>query len=485
MKRTFKYTIIFALIISVCGCEKSTPNQDINVVSQFIYDGMSAFYLWSDGQNIRKPTANDNDAQKYFKNILYAPTDEWSWITDDVDEMLADFEGTNTNGFGFNPRALWTNSNYEEIVGLVRYVLPNTPAQRAGLKRGDIIIAINGNTIVESNYLTLYGANSKTSFTILDQATGITKTIDIIPERITSDPVLFYDTYEIDGKKIGYLFYTSYVSGFNNSLYRVFEKFKTDNITDLVLDLRYNPGGSVSTAGYLLSLIAPKDNVQNKDVFTKMSYNNFVNSVYDRNGWERADRLGSYDKSKDKDPLSANIDLNKVYIITTNQSASASELTTFCLRPFMDVIHIGEDTSGKYTASWTVHAYNSFGNRAQTVYLEKDLNSDEKSKLKNWAMQPIVGRYTDKDEKDFVETGTLKPDYPIISQELNISNWKPIGDENDYLFAKAISLITGREYNENKFKSSDVNKYNESDIQSPIDKHLRRAVLFDNIHIIP
>lgn len=489
MKKTLIYTLTFILVvIANVACEKDTPEIDkpndkkkIDIVSQFIYDGMSSFYLWAEDVVDKKPTPEHTNPNEYFESILYKPTDIWSWITDDAEELLSDFEGTITNAFGFNPRALWTNDKYEELIGFVRYVVPNTPAERVGIKRGDVIVKINGQKITRSNYSTLYGSNSKTTFTVLDQDWKNEKEIEITPERINSDPVLFYDTYEIDDKNIGYLFYTTYASGFNNSLYKAFERFKNDNITDLVLDLRYNPGGSISTAGYLLSLIAPKTFVNDKSVFTKMSYNTYVNGVYDKNGWERGSRLGNYNKSTDFNPINANIDLKKVYIITTNQSASASELTTFCLRPFMDVVHIGENTSGKYTASWTIHAYDDFDNRAQPVYNEKDVSNKDKAKLKNWAMQPIVGRYTDKDGNDFVKEGTLKPNYPIKSQELNTTSWKPIGDVNDYLFAKAISLITGRPYNESKVRAHYKERAIESNLKSIQEERLSRSVLLDNV----
>lgn len=490
MKKSLIYTLsLIWIIVANLSCEKETPKVDkpntdknVDIVAQFIYDGMSSFYLWDDKVVDKKPTPKDTDPEKYFESILYKPTDIWSWITDDAEELLADFEGTSNNAFGFNPRVLWTNDKYEELIGFVRYVLPNTPAERAGIKRGEVIVLINGKKITLSNYMTLYGANTKTTFTILDQSGENSREVEITPEKITSDPVQFYDTYEIDGKKIGYLFYTSYATGFNNSLFEAFTKFKNDNISDLVLDLRYNPGGSVSTAGYLLSLIAPKEYVENKSLFTKMSYNAFVNSVYDQKGWERGSRLGYYNKETDTNPINGNLDLNKVYIITTNQSASASELTTFCLRPFMDVVHIGEKTSGKYTASWTIHAYNDFDNRAQPIYDENKMSSNDKSKLKNWAMQPIVGRYTDKDGKDFVKEGTLNPDYPILSQELNTETWKQIGDVHDYLFAKAISLITGTPYNESKMRNGYSEKALESNLQSIQELRMSRSVLLDNIN---
>jgi hypothetical protein len=217
-----------------------------------------------------------------------------------------------------------------------------------------------------------------------------------------------------------------------------------------------------------------------------MSYNPFVNLQFDREDWDRNDYLGIYN-NKFSDPLSANLNLDKVYIIATRSSYSASELITHCLAPYMTVEHIGEKTGGKYTASWTLHAYNNFGGTVQNVYKESSLMATEKSELKNWAMQPIVGRYTDKNDKDFIATNGLIPDYPIKSQENNTKTWKPIGDVSDYLFAKAISLITGLPYESAAVstRSIPVQQFENAEKHSDIDNVYKEGVIIDNPRLLP
>lgn len=484
--------LIYVEDATVEGYAKIT--KDINVVSQFVYDGMSLFYLWADEVKNKTPGIEDFNPTKYFYSILSTTDTEhgWSWITDDVDELMAGFQGEATDAFGFNPLPLWEDNSYTAIIGFVRYVYPNTPAEEAGLKRGEVISKIDGKTIGLNNYHTLYGANRETTFTVLDQNFENPREVKIMPAKINTNPVLFSNIYEIEGKKIGYLFYTEFISNYNESLHQKFAEFKTAGVTDLVLDLRYNPGGGISAATYLASLIAPVSAVESGSPFSIMSYNNYVNSAYDKNDWDRSSYLGSFDEKNYSDPVSANInngDLN-VYVIALGSSASASELLTFCLKPYMNIKHIGEKTSGKYTASWTIHAYKDFNSTVQSVYKESSLSASQKNILKNWAMQPIVGRYTDKNNKDFIATNGLIPDYPIESQEYNTKSWKPIGDPDDYLLAKAISLITGSPYPpaaaaESQTKSSSMQQLKSANLFSPTEKVFRRGVIIDNPKLLP
>ena len=145
-------------------------------------------------------------------------------------------------------------------------------------------------------------------------------------------------------------------------------------------------------------------------------------------------------------------------------------------------------TSGKYTASWTIHAYNNYNGRVQSVYRETNLSDIEKNKLRNWAMQPIVGRYTDKDDKDFIATNGLIPNHPIAetnSNERNTAKWKPIGDTDDYLFAKAISLITGKPYTVSQTRSALNIQLHDTEFYSPMESVLREGVIIDKPKMLP
>ena len=505
MKNLHRLIWVFVLVL-ICNvsCRKD-DDLSPTLVSQFVYDGMSLYYLWDEQVRGRAPRATDTDAKRYFQSLLH-PTDirnRWSWITDDVDALLRDFAGESARVFGFAPLAIHFQ-NLGRFEGFVRYVYPNTPAYEAGIQRGDIIIAANGTPLNASNFRIMFDANTETTFTVLNQHRQNRREITITPRPFQANPVLHSSVHRFDDsdRVIGYLFYTAFRGGtlennFNEHLFQVFRKFRQEGVNELVLDLRYNPGGEVSTAIYLASMIAPRREVENNSVFTIMSYNRYQNAVFDRQGWDRSSRLGTYNNRLFQNPINANLNLSRVHIIATQFSASASELTIFCLRPFMDVVHIGEETSGKYTASWTVHAFDNFTlngqHRAQRVHNPSHFTAAEREELRNWAMQPIVGRYTDRDGRDFVAEGTLRPDVPVEMLEISftpppallpVREWKPIGDENDYFFAKAISLITGRPHTTATRSASDRTFIGTPHL-SPQEMRLRRAVNVDNVEIDP
>ena len=419
------------------------PTKTVNVVSQFVYDGMSLYYLWSSEMENKEPVIADSIPAKYFESVL-STTDidhGWSFITDDVQSLMAEFSGT-PKEFGFSLVFAYANTARTEYYAIVKYVFPDSPAAKAGIQRNNIIAKIDGSAITENNYMGLYGnsAVALTLYKFADNQLVNDKEVTVSPSTIVANPVLYSHIYETGGKKIAYLFYTGFISNYNGSLYTVFSSFKQAGVTDLVLDLRYNHGGAVTAATYLASLIAPRTMVESKSPYARMSYNTELNKYFDKEEISRTDSLGVYDAAF-PDPLGANLNLNKVYIIATDDSYSASELTAFCLKACMDVVHIGGNTGGKYTASWTIHPYDE--NIGVPIYEENKLSAALKTKFQNWAMQPIVAKYTNKNDKDFSIPGYLVPDYPLEEGFGYLSAWTQIGDTKDVLLGQALYLITG------------------------------------------
>ncbi len=471
--------VLLALLVTTISCKKEEipngPNSEIPPVSQFVYEGMSALYLWNTEVTGKKPTAANTDAKAYFRSILNNKDKEynWSWITDDAKALVAEFAGE-PKTFGFIHDFIRGPDN--NVYAYIKYVYSNTPASRAGLKRLDLIGKIDGRRIstvkgsdgldyISSKDFNDLSGNTPGSFKftiykLIDDGSVVDVVEDRIVEGIApittkTDPVLFDSVYTVGDKKIGYIFYTEFISNFNYRLHEVFSKFKQEGVADLVLDLRYNHGGSINSACYLASMIAPVDEVKKKSVFTIFSYNDDIGKESDRLGvYVEKDVIvnDSIITKAEPNPLDANINLgldeNRIHVIATDDSYSASELVTFCLRQFMDVTHIGGKTGGKYTGSITIHAYDGeIGFPFYETFKIRTLSREEKSELSNWAMQPIVAIYTDNKGNDFIDTDGLAPSTAnTISEGFGSRyNWVSIGDTGDTLLGRALYLITGDE----------------------------------------
>lgn len=491
MQKNLSIILYLFVCLSLLGCDNDTKKQEppivktTNRVSQFVYDGLSIYYLWADDMKSKTPKITDTEPQKYFKELLYSADTKhgWSWITNDIEGLIASFSGEPVS-FGFNVFPIEIKGKY---YATIKYVFKNTPASEQNLKRLDLIGEINGQPISNDTYKLLFSDKSVklTIYKLQEKTLRKERVVNISPIKVKTNPVLLDTIYNAGNKKVGYLFYTGFISEFNSELYKAFEKFKTAQVTDLILDLRYNHGGSINAASYLTSMIAPASHVQNKSTLTTLSYNKFVNSLFSKRGWSRDDNLGDYQKGREENPIKANLDLSKVYIIATGDSFSASELATFCLRPYMDVVHIGSKTGGKYTASWTVHPYDKkLGN---IVYNENKLSESDKSTLKNWGMQPIIAIYTDKDGKDFSDTDGLIPDVKIKEGFGYIDYWTKLGDTKDVLLGQALYMITGdtkyqpstpttRSHSPMLFINEDIK------LSAPVEPQ-KESVIIDNRHL--
>lgn len=483
-----------------------TPTETISPVIQFVYDGLATYYKWNNEMVSKKPTTSDTDPQTYFKSLLYTSDTQhgWSWLTDDIDGLLDNFAGKSLS-FGYN--LSFTQMDDGKIYAIVRYVFSNTPAAEVGMKRLHLIGEINGNPIgteqvngrtyiASSDIDVLYG-NNKATYTLYEYDKGANaivkdKDVTVTPTEINTNPVLKDSIYEIGDKKIGYLFYTGFIYNYNSELYKTFSKFKNENVTDLVLDLRYNRGGAISSASYLASMIAPRSAVESKSVLTTLSYNDDMNSYFQSKNWSRNTTLGSYSSSNgETDPLTANLNLNKLYVIATSGSYSASELTTFCLKPYMDVVHIGSKTGGKYTASWTIHGYKTFPNdegyaTVNTVYNADKLSAEDKADLKKWGMQPIVAVYTDKNGNTFSDNDGLLPDYEQ-KEGYHTKTWAPLGDTADPFLGQALYLITGNEDYKPPVVAT-TRSLNNNLIEHKLpafDEIQKESVIIDNIQFTP
>ncbi len=247
---------------------------------------------------------------------------------------------------------LETQSGY---VFCIQGVYPDSPASRAGIKRGTYISEIDGTKITDANYQAL--ANDL----VFPEEILSLKITEIIPRKgkpantqeytITSEgmyknPILYKDIIETNtGDKIGYLVYAEFAAAYDDKLFEVFKEFKSQNVNELVLDLRYNLGGHTISANLIASCIA--GNAYKDAVFVKLRYNDERMKALGNKKVEEKSKYSNYQNLNTS--LSAgDLSLKRVYCLVGGETASASELVINSLRGIdIEVVLIGDKTIGK------------------------------------------------------------------------------------------------------------------------------------------
>ena len=330
---------------------------------------------------------NPNPKYNYF----------YSFIERHATESRALSNSTTTVGFGFDFGivSLKVQSNgwsggVEQVYAVVTYVIDGTPAAAAGLQRGDYIGAINGVRLTEGNYKSYYpllmseDATGKqpskvtlARYTIQEQTSGYPLEVEVDkpemePAVVTKDPCLMAKVLTTgSGKKVGYFVYNQFDYGtysgheFDDVMKRSLAELKNGGITELVLDLRYNGGGYVTSNQLLSSIIAPAANAE--QMFQRAEYNDHISSTIYQNGNESykfltEEQMQGYKFGQNEPGVM--LDLPRLYVLVSGATASASEALIFCLRsaPAPVTVHvIGERTEGKTVGMTRLNAQSGHG----------------------------------------------------------------------------------------------------------------------------
>ena len=427
-----QHTFWAFLLTVLCSCGEDRTGEFYALIEdrQWIEETMQANYLWAEDMPVIE---NEDDyfkePQTFFKSLLSKNAmngkgDKYSYMEEDPkapqqesrSQML---DRTSTYGMEFeltNDPTGTTNHIHAHVL----YVLDGSPAQQAGITRGDWLSSVNGQRITTSNYQVLKnGGSIKVARTrIYSTELGYTwqpaDTLNLAASiTMEINPFLIDTLYQVEGQRIAYLMYNEFSTGpenkgteetYNEQMKAIFANFKAQQPDALILDLRYNNGGYLQCAQALGSLVAPASALGKN--FVNLQFNAKANPQ--RKAYPL---LESY--------AEANLNLGKVYILTTNHTASASEALINGLIPYMgkeNVILIGERTEGKNVAM------TAFRNETYGITL--------------W---PVVA-YTSNAE-DFSDYGDgFEPTHELT--ERNIVDWYPLGDNREYLLKNAISLIT-------------------------------------------
>lgn len=487
MKNKFAIILVASiLVVTACKKNKITPTPTPTTIpvtpttatrselsKDSIYLYAKQIYLWNDAIpayevfNPRQYISGTTDLANY-NNEVYAISQfkvnpntgkpyeyvsssnsaKYSYVSDKTNKnptayipvvSSVDLEG-NGNDLGAKLGLYGTTTNYTTCI---QAVYQNSPADKAGLVRGDRITKING-TSIGSNYsaeLDLINTFFTASSMVLDglKSDGTLFRVTLTKAVYKSSPIYHTKIFTSGTKKIGYLAYARFsnLANSQSGFDAAFANFASAGVTDLIVDLRYNGGGYVNTAEYLINLIAPPS--LNSSVMFYEYYNSMMqngqatilanqplldanNKVQYSNGKIVTYADVSYSVANNTQMFSKKGALNtirNVVFLVSGNTASASELVINSLKPHVNVTLIGETTYGKPVGFFPVTIENRYD-----VYFSMFTTKNSKG------------------EGDYFAGFT--PDYVLkefVNPTSTISPLRNFGDPEEIYVAKALSVL--------------------------------------------
>ncbi len=324
-----KYIYIFITSIILLACnstEYNNKNCSIEKQKSFVYSYMQDNYLWN--KALPQVDIQAYDSAQTLLEALKMPWDKWSFIVS-KEALDAYYSGLGYVGLGFKLK-YFNNKLY------IALVYPNSPAARAHLKRGDKIIAINNHTVANKDYAYInsllgYDQEGVEVTLLVEDQNGTQRDLRLYKEQVHTPSVLKSQIFTLDGEKIGYILFDSFINNSSLELQEAFRKFKQNGIKKIIIDLRYNGGGLVEAANDFVSLLIGQN--YSNEVSFRLLFNE-ENSYKNRNYYIRH--------------LSNSMALDDIYFLTTKRTCSASEALINALKPYNVNTHIiGSKTCGK------------------------------------------------------------------------------------------------------------------------------------------
>ena len=297
-----------------------------------------------------------------------------------------------------------------DLVAFVRYVLPDSDAAAKNIQRGDLFLSVNNEQLTIDNYRDLLRSDVGSFSIQLAQINGqmITPTgvsVDLVKVEIQENPIHIHKLIELNNTKIGYLMYNGFVADYDDQLENAFAEFQTQGVDNLIVDLRYNRGGQTSSAIKLASMITGQFS---GEVFAQTQHN---------------DKLSSYNENYLFEAIAVQLKMDQLFVISSAETASASELLINGLSPYIDVILVGDDTTGKNVGSYSIYDW-----------IDDEGNVNPRH---TWAMQPIALKIANSEGFADFENG-LQPDHSL--QE-DLANMGVLGEIDEPLLEKTLEVM--------------------------------------------
>lgn len=429
-------SIVFISGFFSCGVDRWPEYAHQTALDTWMLDIMQQNYLWY--QDL--PSYDDVNLfldPASFLSKVKSKSDSYSFVDSVMETPLP------TYGFDYSlVRSADIDTAYN---ALITYVIPGSPAEAAGLVRGDWIMKVD-TSYISKKYETqlLQGTKAR------DLVMGVWKEVPVEPEEgevgeeettvykvvpndktlklpaaraVEDNPVHKTEILTVKENnsdiKVGYLMYNSFTAGtkadpekYNNELRQISQEFKTAGVKYVILDLRYNAGGSLDCVQLLGTILT--SNARLNEPMAYLEYN---------------DKNRNKDATINFDPTilgsGTNLDLPGLFVITSGTTAGAPEMLigSLFLKDSYPVVSIGSATKG------------------QNVATEQFVNEEFL-----WSVNPVVCTvYNSKHDENgsFVPNADLKISETTIDGITNYSEFLPFGDPNERLLKVAIGVIEG------------------------------------------
>lgn len=365
--------------------------------NQWIYAQMNHDYLWRNDMPDSLSCDYDLAPVDFYKSLL-SPKDRFSYC--ETNNGYNPPKNENQLGYEYQLYELSNGSEFAQVL-----LVTNPRLKEKGLKRGDVVICQSDQRIIVKGKL---------------EQNGVVPTDTIESNPFVDEQSVYLDSiYDVNSRKTGYLCYLKFDA--IDDLVPVIKKFYDAGIDELILDFRYNPGGYVNTCKYLSNSIVNERGYDG--IFQQCTYNDVLTrEMKEKTGSGiSVNRFSTPDNGANNslgNPMYG-LNLQRVFVLTSKNSASASEAAIISMRPYMDVVIIGEQTYGKGVGSWTIR--------------------DNRYK---YQLQPITMRYHNALMETTPDEG-LEVDYYVPDGYSTAK--KELGDIKEPLLAKALNLIAGDE----------------------------------------
>lgn len=412
-----------SLAMSGCGEDRWAAYATQTATDRWIDDTMRVWYYWAEEMPESKNLNYFQAPATFFKGLLNA-SDKFSSI-DSLYTTGAATRSIGSTDYSYGMEYSVTKVNDTAYYAHVLYTVADSPAGEAGLQRGDWVMSLNGAPLTKKNYTALlggpaaeitvgsYDAESKQVV-----ATGENPRRLPAARAVDDNPVHCVKAFDVNGIRVGYLAYNHFTPGtaysatamgsatnYDDDLRQASTQLAEAGISELVLDLRYNNGGYVSCAQLLATLLAPASALGQP--LALLEYNARLQSV---EMMLDASRIGQ----------GTNLDLKRLFVLTSGETASASEMVINCLMPYLEVIQIGTTTVGKNMGA------RSFDNAAQMV-----------------TMTPMICKIYNALGKSDYDKGFSPASSLRMDENSYLANFFPLGNPEEALLSAALSYIAG------------------------------------------